>query len=192
MPYRCALPSPRRGCRGPWGNCLTPAANFFHDCLHIPAPPARSQVDEEVLKREFGRFGAIASVKVMWPRDEEQRRKGRNCGFVAFMVGPWAAGACGIGACGAVVDVQMAKRFLAAYCPPSRKRLQQALWPSWPSWRCLGDLSGEELELGSVLGDRGLRGRGCGWGRQLRQGPGSGSGLSEGRICECEARPRAL
>lgn len=45
------------------------------------------QVDEEVLKREFGRFGAIASVKVMWPRDEEQRRKGRNCGFVAFMVG---------------------------------------------------------------------------------------------------------
>lgn len=33
------------------------------------------------------RFGAIGSVKVMWPRDEEQRRKGRNCGFVAFMVG---------------------------------------------------------------------------------------------------------
>ncbi|EFJ48766.1 hypothetical protein VOLCADRAFT_104604 [Volvox carteri f. nagariensis] len=43
------------------------------------------EVDEEVLKIEFGRFGAIASVKVMWPRDEEQRRKGRNCGFVAFM-----------------------------------------------------------------------------------------------------------
>ncbi|KAG2440272.1 hypothetical protein HXX76_004384 [Chlamydomonas incerta] len=43
------------------------------------------ETDEEVLKREFGRFGAIASVKVMWPRDEEQRRKGRNCGFVAFM-----------------------------------------------------------------------------------------------------------
>eukprot|EP00198_Chlamydomonas_reinhardtii_P008180 XP_001697517.1 predicted protein [Chlamydomonas reinhardtii] len=43
------------------------------------------ETDEEVLKREFGRFGAIASVKVMWPRDEEQRRKGRNCGFVGFM-----------------------------------------------------------------------------------------------------------
>eukprot|EP00873_Tetraselmis_striata_P014120 jgi/Tetstr1/434384/TSEL_023485.t1 len=42
-------------------------------------------VDEEVLKREFGQFGAIASVKIMWPRDEEQRRRGRNCGFVAFM-----------------------------------------------------------------------------------------------------------
>jgi hypothetical protein len=46
-------------------------------------------VDEEILKREFGRFGSIASVKVMWPRDEEQRRRQRNSGFVAFMVG-WA------------------------------------------------------------------------------------------------------
>lgn len=43
-------------------------------------------VDEQILLKEFGRFGAIGSVKVMWPRDEEQRRKGRNCGFVAFMV----------------------------------------------------------------------------------------------------------
>eukprot|EP00192_Tetraselmis_astigmatica_P006934 CAMPEP_0117654630 /NCGR_PEP_ID=MMETSP0804-20121206/3845_1 /TAXON_ID=1074897 /ORGANISM="Tetraselmis astigmatica, Strain CCMP880" /LENGTH=766 /DNA_ID=CAMNT_0005460921 /DNA_START=206 /DNA_END=2503 /DNA_ORIENTATION=+ len=43
------------------------------------------EVDEEVLKREFGQFGPIASVKVMWPRSEEERRRGRNCGFVAFM-----------------------------------------------------------------------------------------------------------
>lgn len=43
-------------------------------------------VDEEILKREFGRFGAVASVKIMWPRDDDQRRRGRNCGFVAFMV----------------------------------------------------------------------------------------------------------
>ncbi|GAB4814277.1 hypothetical protein N2152v2_001323 [Parachlorella kessleri] len=42
-------------------------------------------VDEHVLMREFGRFGPIASVKIMWPRDEEQRRRGRNNGFVAFM-----------------------------------------------------------------------------------------------------------
>ncbi|CAD7701765.1 unnamed protein product [Ostreobium quekettii] len=42
-------------------------------------------VDEDILKKEFGRFGAIASVKIMWPRDEDQRRRGRNCGFVAFM-----------------------------------------------------------------------------------------------------------
>lgn len=39
-----------------------------------------------MLKREFVRFGDIASVKIMWPRDEDQRRRGRNCGFVAFMV----------------------------------------------------------------------------------------------------------
>jgi U2-associated protein SR140 len=43
-------------------------------------------VNEAHLAREFGRFGPIGSVKIMWPRDEEQRRRGRNCGFVAFMV----------------------------------------------------------------------------------------------------------
>lgn len=42
-------------------------------------------VDESMLLREFGRFGPIASVKVMWPRDEEQRLRGRNTGFVCFM-----------------------------------------------------------------------------------------------------------
>lgn len=40
----------------------------------------------QILMREFGRFGPIGSVKVMWPRDEEQRRRGRNTGFVSFMV----------------------------------------------------------------------------------------------------------
>jgi U2-associated protein SR140 len=40
---------------------------------------------QQVLMREFGRFGPIGSVKVMWPRDEEQRRRGRNNGFVSFM-----------------------------------------------------------------------------------------------------------
>lgn len=45
-----------------------------------------STVDEEVLKQEFLRYGDIASIKVMWPRDDDQRRRGRNCGFVAFMV----------------------------------------------------------------------------------------------------------
>ena len=44
----------------------------------------------QMLKREFVRFGDIASVKIMWPRDDDQRRRGRNCGFVAFMVCPCA------------------------------------------------------------------------------------------------------
>ncbi|CAI0376630.1 unnamed protein product [Linum tenue] len=43
------------------------------------------QVDENFLLRTFGRFGPIASVKIMWPRTDEERRRQRNCGFVAFM-----------------------------------------------------------------------------------------------------------
>lgn len=35
--------------------------------------------------RTFGRFGPIASVKIMWPRTEEERKRQRHCGFVAFM-----------------------------------------------------------------------------------------------------------
>ncbi|CAA7023252.1 unnamed protein product [Microthlaspi erraticum] len=43
------------------------------------------KVDENFLLRTFGRFGPIASVKIMWPRSEEERRRQRNCGFVSFM-----------------------------------------------------------------------------------------------------------
>jgi U2-associated protein SR140 len=44
-----------------------------------------SKVDENFLLRTFGRFGPIASVKIMWPRTEEEKRRERHCGFVAFM-----------------------------------------------------------------------------------------------------------
>ncbi|XP_041050978.1 U2 snRNP-associated SURP motif-containing protein-like isoform X3 [Carcharodon carcharias] len=43
------------------------------------------QMDEEMLCKEFGKFGPLASVKIMWPRTEEERARLRNCGFVAFM-----------------------------------------------------------------------------------------------------------
>ncbi|GJM90383.1 hypothetical protein PR202_ga06658 [Eleusine coracana subsp. coracana] len=43
------------------------------------------KVDENFLLRTFGRFGPTASVKIMWPRTEEEKRRQRNCGFVAFM-----------------------------------------------------------------------------------------------------------
>lgn len=33
----------------------------------------------------FGRYGPLASIKIMWPRSEEERSRGRNCGFVAYM-----------------------------------------------------------------------------------------------------------
>lgn len=42
-------------------------------------------MNEEMLCQTFGKFGPLASVKVMWPRTEEERARNRNCGFVAFM-----------------------------------------------------------------------------------------------------------
>lgn len=33
----------------------------------------------------FGKFGPLASIKIMWPRSDEEKARQRNCGFVAFM-----------------------------------------------------------------------------------------------------------
>ena len=33
----------------------------------------------------FGRYGPLASIKIMWPRNDEERLRGRNCGFCAYM-----------------------------------------------------------------------------------------------------------
>eukprot|EP01138_Halocafeteria_seosinensis_P000255 gb/GECG01000261.1/.p1 GENE.gb/GECG01000261.1/~~gb/GECG01000261.1/.p1 ORF type:complete len:1036 (+),score=168.71 gb/GECG01000261.1/:1-3108(+) len=41
-------------------------------------------VTEEYLSKKFGKFGELISVKVMWPRNEEEKARGRNTGFVAF------------------------------------------------------------------------------------------------------------
>lgn len=43
------------------------------------------QMTEMQLCEIFGKFGPLASVKVMWPRTEEEKARGRNCGFVAYM-----------------------------------------------------------------------------------------------------------
>lgn len=40
---------------------------------------------EQQLMEIFGKYGPLASVKVMWPRTDEERARNRNCGFVAFM-----------------------------------------------------------------------------------------------------------
>ena len=42
-------------------------------------------MNEEMLCQTFGKFGPLASVKVMWPRTEEERSRNKNCGFVAYM-----------------------------------------------------------------------------------------------------------
>lgn len=63
--------------------CLNPLnllIGWPHRCAIVAL-----QVDESFLLRTFGRFGPIASVKIMWPRTEEEHRRQRNCGFVAFM-----------------------------------------------------------------------------------------------------------
>ena len=43
------------------------------------------QFTEPELTKLFGRFGPLASVKIMYPRTDEERSRGKNCGFVAFM-----------------------------------------------------------------------------------------------------------
>ena len=42
------------------------------------------EVTEERLIRVFCPYGEIESVKIMWPRSEEERKRKRNCGFVKF------------------------------------------------------------------------------------------------------------
>eukprot|EP00347_Sterkiella_histriomuscorum_P020531 403337449 len=43
-----------------------------------------SEVTEETLAKVFCKFGEIESVKIMLPRNEEDRKKKRNCGFIKF------------------------------------------------------------------------------------------------------------
>ena len=50
-----------------------------------PSDTPTDQVTEQVLVDLFGEFGPIASVKIMWPRTEEEFSRQRNCGFVSFM-----------------------------------------------------------------------------------------------------------
>ncbi|KAF6245152.1 hypothetical protein COO60DRAFT_1467710, partial [Scenedesmus sp. NREL 46B-D3] len=77
-----------KGERGGFGGMFGPPGS--HDdsdpfTTNLYVGNIHPEVNEAHLAREFGRFGPIGSVKIMWPRDEEQRRRGRNCGFVAFM-----------------------------------------------------------------------------------------------------------
>lgn len=42
-------------------------------------------VNENDLCDVFGKFGSLASIKIMWPRTDEERARNRNSGFVAYM-----------------------------------------------------------------------------------------------------------
>ncbi|CAK6953744.1 U2 snRNP-associated SURP motif-containing protein isoform X1 [Scomber scombrus] len=43
------------------------------------------KMNEELLCKEFGKYGPLASVKIMWPRTDEERCRTSNRAFVAFM-----------------------------------------------------------------------------------------------------------
>lgn len=43
------------------------------------------KISEQELMKLFGKYGPLASIKIMWPRSEEEKSRGRNCGFVAYM-----------------------------------------------------------------------------------------------------------
>ena len=43
------------------------------------------KLTEQELMELFGKYGPLASIKIMWPRTEDEKARGRNCGFVAYM-----------------------------------------------------------------------------------------------------------
>ncbi|PHJ16408.1 rrm domain-containing, partial [Cystoisospora suis] len=48
------------------------------------------EITEEFLCQQFGKYGNITSVKIMYPRTEEEKKRNRNCGFVSFESRPQA------------------------------------------------------------------------------------------------------
>ena len=43
------------------------------------------KTNEQELMKRFGDYGLLASVKIMWPRSEDEKARNANCGFVAYM-----------------------------------------------------------------------------------------------------------
>ncbi|TRY72722.1 hypothetical protein TCAL_00982 [Tigriopus californicus] len=43
------------------------------------------RLTEQQMMELFGKYGPLASIKIMWPRTEDEKSRGRNCGFVAYM-----------------------------------------------------------------------------------------------------------
>ncbi|XP_061595637.1 U2 snRNP-associated SURP motif-containing protein isoform X3 [Cololabis saira] len=52
--------------------------NIYINCIS-------PKMNEEMLCREFCKYGPLASVKIMWPRTDEERCRTSNRAFVAFM-----------------------------------------------------------------------------------------------------------
>lgn len=74
------------------GNLNPEVRPWTHAVSDCTVPPQASvwlllslQMGEQRLMEVFGRYGPLASIKIMWPRNDDERSRGRNCGFVAFM-----------------------------------------------------------------------------------------------------------
>ncbi|KAJ8940065.1 hypothetical protein NQ314_010899 [Rhamnusium bicolor] len=69
-------------------NLSTPALSYFEGgdpkSTNLFVANLHSKITENHLMLEFGAYGPLASVKIMWPRGDEKLRNS-NCGFVAFM-----------------------------------------------------------------------------------------------------------
>ncbi|XP_041354485.1 U2 snRNP-associated SURP motif-containing protein-like isoform X2 [Gigantopelta aegis] len=68
-----------RGAPGSWGD------PGDENTTNIYVGNINPKMTEQQLCEVFGKDGPLASVKIMWPRTDEERSRGRNCGFVAFM-----------------------------------------------------------------------------------------------------------
>ncbi|XP_066571037.1 U2 snRNP-associated SURP motif-containing protein isoform X2 [Amia ocellicauda] len=78
---------------GGYGDIDTPQSrrSLFDDDAGVPQTTnlyigcINPKMNEEMLCKEFGKYGPLASVKIMWPRTDEERTRVTNRGFVAFM-----------------------------------------------------------------------------------------------------------
>ncbi|KAL3847445.1 hypothetical protein ACJMK2_018351 [Sinanodonta woodiana] len=71
--------------RDPFGKLGTLDLSTDENTTNIYVGNINPKMTEQQLCEIFGKYGPLASVKIMWPRTEEERSRGRNCGFVAFM-----------------------------------------------------------------------------------------------------------
>lgn len=89
-------------------------------------------VNEQMIAATFTVHGAIASVKIMWPRTDEERARARNSGFVQFMERRGAERA--LNALDGTMfpaDPQMARTIAVSWGKPSNKgKPTVALYPA--------------------------------------------------------------
>ncbi|XP_040005796.1 U2 snRNP-associated SURP motif-containing protein isoform X2 [Xiphias gladius] len=84
---------PGGGGEGGYGDLDIPLSgrSTLYDDLTVPTTTnlyiscISPKMNEEMLCKEFGKYGPLASVKIMWPRTDEERCRTSNRAFVAFM-----------------------------------------------------------------------------------------------------------